>query len=252
MKHLSTSSQVPKDWYKTWFNTPYYEMLYQHHDDSEARRFIDLLIQLLQPAPGDKVLDLACGKGRHARYLAGKGMDVTGIDLSINSILAAREYENEHLAFFSHDMRKPFRSNYFQYVFNFFTSFGYFQSEKDDLRTLKMVRNSLVPGGIFVLDFFNSAQVKAPLPKSEEVLAGGIHFSIYKRVVADRVLKTIRFHADGRDWVFEEKVRLFSMADFQALFDQAQLKIETIFGSYQLEPYDETRSPRLILIARKV
>lgn len=251
MKSALTPSQLESDWYKTWFNTPYYDLLYQHHNDAEAREFIDRMLEVLRPAPNSRVLDLACGKGRHARYLAGKGLDVTGIDLSVNSIEAARHFEHEHLAFYSHDMRKPFRANYFHYVFNFFTSFGYFQTERDDLRTLQMVHSSLVPGGIFVLDFFNSAQVRAQLPKKEVVQRAGIDFVVWKRVDGNRVKKSIQFQADGHAWEFEENVRLFTFSELQALLESAQLQLEHLFGNYQLEPFDEANSPRLILIARK-
>ena len=252
MKRSPIPSQLQRDWYKTWFNTPYYGLLYQQHNDAEARAFIDRILEVLQPDPKARALDLACGKGRHARYLAGKGLEVTGIDLSINSIEVARQFENNHLTFFSHDMRKPFRSNYFHYVFNFFTSFGYFQHARDDLRTLQMVHHSLVPGGTFVLDFFNSTYVKAQLPKMEVIHQGGIEFKIWKRVEGNRVKKTIQFDADGHSWEFEEDVRLFTLPELRELFESVQLSIEQLYGNYQLESFDEASSPRLILIARKI
>ena len=84
----------------------------------------------LQPGPVTAMLDVACGKGRHSRFLAEKGYDVTGIDLSEYSIGEALKYEAENLHFYRHDMRLPFWINYFDYAFNFFTSFGYFQQPK--------------------------------------------------------------------------------------------------------------------------
>ncbi len=85
------------------------------------------------------MLDVACGRGRHSRILASKGFVVTGIDISFDSIAFAKQFENENLDFYQHDMRLPFRVNYFDYAFNFFTSFGYFKTRRehdDAIRTI--------------------------------------------------------------------------------------------------------------------
>ncbi|MBK6950360.1 MAG: methyltransferase domain-containing protein [Haliscomenobacter sp.] len=238
-------------WYEGWFSSPYYEILYRHRDDSEAQAFIDRLLVWLQPKMGALILDLACGKGRYARYLARKGFHVTGLDLSVNSITQAREYEMENLAFFTHDMRLPYRINYFDFTFNFFTSFGYFDQEHDDVRTLKSIALGLKKGGVFVLDFFNSAYVKTHFLGSQEKTVQGIAFKTNKYLQDNRIIKTIDFEDQGRFWHFEESVRLFELQDFERLFRGAGLRIETLFGNYQLDPFDESSSPRLILIARK-
>nr|MCU0349019.1 methyltransferase domain-containing protein [Saprospiraceae bacterium] len=115
------------DWFKNWFNSPYYHLLYKNRDEQEAKNFIDRLLTELRPLDGATVLDLACGKGRYSRYLASKQYKVTGLDIAEESIRFAQQFENEHLSFFQHDMRLPYRINYFDYIFNFFTSFGYFE-----------------------------------------------------------------------------------------------------------------------------
>ena len=84
-------------WFKEWFNTTYYHQLYFKRDDKEAADFIDKLITHLKPAHGSLMLDVACGKGRHSIQLSGKGFDVTGIDLSEDSIMEALKNENEEL-----------------------------------------------------------------------------------------------------------------------------------------------------------
>ena len=113
-------------WYSDWFDSPYYHLLYRHRDEQEARLLIDSLLRYLKPQPCAAVLDLACGKGRHALYMNRQGLAVAGIDLSPASIAYARQLENKLLSFFVHDMRQVFRANAFDYVFNLFTSFGYF------------------------------------------------------------------------------------------------------------------------------
>src|SRR5579872_2594668 len=119
------------DWYKNWFDSPFYKILYQNRDEIEAQEFVETLLTYLQPQPGSAMLDIACGEGRFAKQLAEHGYDVTGIDISNESIEIAQAFESEYLHFFTHDMRFPFYINYFDYAFNFFTSFGYFTHDRD-------------------------------------------------------------------------------------------------------------------------
>ena len=244
------SEKVAREWYREWFDTPYYHILYQNRDEEEAENFIDRLLETLQPPPGASVLDLACGRGRYSRYLAKKGFDVVGLDLSENSIRYARQFERENLSFFRHDMRRPFRTNYFDYIFNFFTSFGYFESEKDDLSTLKNVAAGLKPGGVFVLDFLNSRYVVSRLQGKETKVIDGIRFDIEKFVENRYVFKTVNLEDNGKAYLFCERVRLFVYEDFQRLFQQAGLKITGTYGDYQLRPFDPENSPRLIVRGR--
>ena len=78
-------------WYSSWFDTPYYHLLYKNRDEQEAKAFIDLLCQYLNLPAGSLALDLACGKGRHAKVMAENGLNVTGLDLSPGSIAEARK-----------------------------------------------------------------------------------------------------------------------------------------------------------------
>lgn len=244
-------SEKTAAWYEDWFDSPYYSILYQHRDDTEAHRFIDRLIAYLNPAPGAGMLDLGCGKGRFSRYLAAQGYEVTGLDLSENSIAYAGAFEAPNLSFFTHDMREPYKSNYFDFIFSFFTSFGYFDSDDEHLQTLINIRNGLKAGGYFVLDFFNAANVEKNLPQREEKEIGGIRFLIEKNKEGAYVVKHIRFKDSGVDWHFTERVRLFHCQSLRSLLSQAGLQEEVCFGDYELNPYDEERSPRLILIAQK-
>src|SRR6476620_1008681 len=109
---------MPKKWFQNWFNSPYYHILYKQRDDEEAELFIDNLCSFLKPAREARMLDIACGRGRHAIYLNKKGYDVTGIDLSISSIKFAQQHENPKLHFAVHDMRHLFYINYFDFAFN--------------------------------------------------------------------------------------------------------------------------------------
>lgn len=245
-----TPSKSP-EWFKVWFNSPYYSILYKNRDVLEAQGFIDHLLGYLQPPARAHILDLACGKGRHARYLADLGFYVTGIDIAENSIQYARQFENERLAFFTHDMRQPFRINYFDYIFNIFTSFGYFARRSDHLRSLENIAKGLRPEGIFMMDFFNAEKVIRELQPQETRQVDQYEFQIQRKVQDGYVLKEIRFEAEGREQVFTERVRAFQLSDLEVLFAQAGLQIQTTFGNYQLEPFDPDSSDRLILLAGK-
>ncbi len=179
-----------RDWFRSWFNSPYYHLLYADRNEKEAQDFIARLLDYLKPPPGSTMLDVACGTGRHAKALAAKGFDVTGIDLSPNSIAHALHFANDHLHFYEHDMRELFWINYFQYVFNFFTSFGYFKTHRENSNAIRTMAQSLHNGGTLVLDYLNSKWVEAQLvPQSEKKSANGVHFSINKWSDADHFYK---------------------------------------------------------------
>lgn len=239
------------DWYTTWFNSPYYHVLYRHRNQSEAHAFIDRLLDFLKPIPGSRMLDLACGRGRHSAYLCTKDFVVTGIDLSPANISAARMIQSNSLYFEVHDMREPFSDGYYNYVFNFFTSFGYFDEEDDNIKTLQSVATALKPGGIFVLDFMNAHKVISNEMQEEVREVNGIRFHISKTFRDGFIYKDISFNDQGLDHKFTERVQALQLADFERYFALAKLKITKTFGSYALEPFDPQTSDRLILIAVK-
>ncbi len=242
---------MEKQWYESWFDSPFYHVLYKKRDEREAKAFIDKLIDYLAPEPQARMLDLACGKGRFSRFLASKGFDVTGLDLSENNIEFARQFESDNLSFFTQDMRKAFRINYFDFVFSFFTSFGYFESEKEDLQSLKSIAKGLKKNGIFVLDFFNSNYVVENLVAAEVKEIGGVSFNIKRWVEATHVIKTIQFTVAGQEHLFQERVRLFSLEELENLVQSAHMKTENVFGDYSLDEFDLKASPRMILVIKK-
>ena len=243
-------------WFANWFDSKYYHLLYQHRDEAEAAAFIDVLTDYLTAnlglSPDACLLDMACGKGRHALHLADKGYsEVVGLDLSPQSILAARQYERDGLRFFTQDMRRPYSGNYFDAVFNFFTSFGYFPTEKQHADTLKYVAQNLKANGIFVLDFMNAPKVVAELVPEGEKTADGVHFTWRKKIENGFICKKIEFAIGNNTYEFEERVRAFSLSDLELLLRKSGLNVVRTFGNYQLDAYSETYSDRMIIVARK-
>jgi SAM-dependent methyltransferase len=240
------------DWFESWFDSPYYHLLYSNRDHTEAEEFISRLIDFLKPAPGCRMLDLACGKGRHALALHRKGLDVIGIDLSPQSIAEAKKLETDGLTFFVHDMRRPFMINYFDGVFNLFTSFGYFRDKRDNRQVVDAVCKGLKPGGIFVIDFFNASLVRSEIAScgAGEKEAGGIVFHWKKTIINDVINKNIEVADGAKQCRFAEYVQLLSLEDFRTLL-QDNFEILEIFGDYNLTAFDIETSKRLIIISRK-
>ena len=243
-----------KAWYKDWFNSHYYHLLYQHRDDEEAFRFIRLLIEYLKPTLGCTMVDIACGKGRHSRVLADLGYDVTGIDLSEASIEDAKLGEDEHLHFFVHDMRLPFSINYFEYAFNFFTSFGYFKTKREHDNSIRTIAQSLTPNGIFVIDYLNVHFEEERMERSRQITVEDVNFLITKWHDEEHFFKQIQI-TDTENispkHLYTERVAKFSLGDFTEMLAYQGMQVQEVFGDYHLNRYHVKDSPRMIIIAKK-
>lgn len=245
---------MQQTWFKDWFNSPYYHQLYFNRDDNEAAVFIDNLINYLKPVPGSSMLDVACGKGRHSIQLANKGFDVTGIDLSDDSINEALTCQSDLLHFYKHDMRLPFWINYFDFAFNFFTSFGYFKTRREHDNAIRTIAQSLKKDGIFVMDFLNVHFAEDHLVHQSEKEIEGINYIITKWYDETHFYKKIIIEdpALQEPLIFTEKVAKFSLGDFTEMFAYQGLQIQEVFGDYAFNIYDVKKSPRMVMIAKKI
>lgn len=245
---------MQQPWFKDWFNTPYYHQLYFKRDENEAAAFINKLIAYLDPLPGASMLDVACGKGRHSILLAEKGFDVTGIDLSADSIKEALLSASDTLQFFQHDMRLPFWINYFDYAFNFFTSFGYFNTRREHDNAIRTIAQSIRLNGTFVMDYMNVHYAEDHLVHQFDKEIDGINFFITKWFDETHFYKKIvvEDETQAEPLIFTEKVAKFSLGDFTEMFAYQNLQIQEVFGNYNFDNYDLRKSPRLIMIAKKI
>jgi SAM-dependent methyltransferase len=212
------------EWFEQWFGEEYLR-LYPHRDDAEAEAVVALLERNV-PLAGRRVLDLACGPGRHAARLVQHGARVVGLDLSLPLLSRARARLGAATGLIRGDMRYlPFAPATFDLIVNLFTSFGYFADDAQHVAVLREAARVLAPGGRFMLDYFNADLVRQTLVPREQHMMD-----------------------DGRSFV--ERVRLFAPAELEALVRNAGLSVEQRFGDYRGRPPD-AGAPRFILLCRQ-
>ena len=242
-------------WYRDWFLDANYSVVYEHRDDREAEQIIDLIEKTIGVERNRRVLDIACGSGRHAILFAIRGYsDVTGIDLS-NALLdearSASHKQRMSVRFLERDMR-DLPDEQFDLAVNLFTSFGYFDKDEENARVIDRVAGVLNEGGYFVIDFLNSQYVRKHLVAHDvRLLPGGMRLEQSRWIEEGRVEKRLLIRNGEEAHEYVESVRLFDVKDFERMFGTAGLTIEQKFGGYTGEPFDRDSSKRLILFARK-
>ena len=234
-------------WFQSWFNTSYYHLLYRNRDYKEAEVFIKNIVKYLNLDKDDSILDLACGKGRHSIFLNSLGFNVTGLDLSKNSIKEAKTRESSSLHFDVHDMRNLYNTP-FEVVLNLFTSFGYFEKDLDNFKVIQTIKSSLKQNGIGVIDFMNSPQVIENLIAQNSHKIDGVTFKLKRSYSDGFITKDIDVSDSDKTYQFQEKVRAYSFQDFEVMLSNAGLHLLECFGNYNLEPFNIKTSKRLILI----
>ena len=241
---------MEKQWFESWFDTPYYHLLYKNRDDEEARLFLDRVLDRLPLRAPNSILDLACGKGRHAIYLSQKGFDVTGMDLSPANITAASQSANRHLHFEIRDMRDDLGHDRFDAVFNLFTGFGYFESDEENFSVFGNVHRALKNGGCFLFDYLNEPYVRNLPTAPTEFTLEGIRFRTEKSFSGRWVIKHIDVWDGNMQHRFSEQVAMYSKDEIVAKLAGNGFTVDHIWGDYQLGAYTP-QSPRLILTSFK-
>jgi len=231
-----------------WFDSDYYHTLYKHRDYSEARNFIDNIVEYLDLKKGSKILDLACGIGRHSIYLDEIGFKVVGTDKSPNNIKKAKASQNQSLSFLQMEMIDNTNHKY-DGIFNLFTSFGYVNHDYN-LKTIKNIERQLKDDGTVIVDFMNTLFVKNNLVIEETKVIDDLSFKIERRSDGKYIYKEIKFN-DKKDYFFQEKVMDLSLNDFENYLTRYNLKVIKTFGDYNLNEFDIENSERLIMVIKK-
>lgn len=243
-------------WYEHWFDRDEYELVYQERDDEEARRCVDLIERAVDLRAECSLLDVGCGRGRHAIELARRGCLVTGVDLSEASIQEAKERAREaelthRTRFLVGDMREPVCSGCVEGAMNLFTAFGYFEEEADHLHALEAIAEAVEPGGFFVQDFLNAPHVESQLVPEDRRTEDGVEI-VQRRWIEDgRINKRIDLQRNGEGESFRESVRLLTLEDFERFYARVGLELEATYGDYDGRSYGP-ETPRLIMVSRRV
>ena len=153
-----------------------------------------------------------------------------------------------------HDMRQSFKVNTFDYVFNFFTSFGYFDTDAENHQTIAALHTSLKQNGYLVIDFFNAHKVINNLVPAEQQIIEGVQFDISRELIGQHIVKTIKVTDSKNNFkqTFAERVQAITLEDFTNYLTQNGFAIHQIWGNYALRPFNLTTSDRLIMVAAKV
>ncbi len=245
---MQRSGSEEADWFEAWFGEDYLR-IYQHRDETEAEHVVDLIARFLEGHDVRSVLDLGCGAGRHSRALCERWWTV-GLDLSAALLKIARR-EMPDAPCVRADMRElPFAPESFDLVVNLFTSFGYFEDDRENERVLVRVCDALRRGGTLVIDFLNASQVRSALVPYDERVENGVTIEQTRAISPDDrfVEKTITLRERGKEYI--ERVRLLTPRDLERMLDLAGFAIVARVGDYGGAPWSET-SPRMILFASR-
>jgi cyclopropane fatty-acyl-phospholipid synthase-like methyltransferase len=243
------------DWFEEWFDSPLYEKLYANRDQEEAAELVQLLEETLELDEDSTILDLGCGRGRHAINLNKRGYAVTGIDLSEQAIATAREKAEEeglqNIRFLVRDMREPLPES-FDAVLNLFTTFGYFESDDENASVFESVKQMLEPGGTFVLDYLNATHVKNNYEPADSGEFQDIHYDIERYLSNNAIVKEITFSGDkvGGTKQYAERVKLYELDWFRKELEQRGFEIIHVYGDYHGHDFDPQTSSRLLIICQ--
>lgn len=244
---------MKKNWYEEWFSNKYYLELYSHRNEKEARDLINLVQRSVQIDSGSKVLDVCCGSGRHSLEMARRGYDVTGIDLSrylISETKKSLKKSDERglkARFLIRDMKNFSFAQKFDAAINVFSSFGYFDKDKDNLKVFRNISDSIKKDGCFVFDFLNDGYVRKALVPYDEEIRDGVKI-IQKRHITDGfVCKDIVI---GKS-VYSERIRLYKPAEIKRMLKETGFKTINVFGDYLGNRFHSTNSKRLIIFCKK-
>jgi 2-polyprenyl-3-methyl-5-hydroxy-6-metoxy-1,4-benzoquinol methylase len=242
------------EWFEDWFNSKEYLDVYQHRNESDAKLLFELIIKNIEIPRKGKVLDLACGPGRHSILFARKGFDVTGIDLSENLLRVAESAarkEKLEIQFIKADLRNIELTETFDLVVNLFTSFGFFDKDEDNFSIFRIASDLLKPGGYFVFDFLNSAFIENNLIRESKEDKLQEKIIQKRRIEGDRVIKDIIIQYKGTVKTFYESVKLYRVGELKEAIKEKGLAIKKTFGDFTGRDFMEESSPRIIIIAQK-
>lgn len=242
------------EWYKEWFNTSEYLNVYRHRNDEDALKLAELIFSVVNLKLKSRVLDLACGNGRHSIIFAERGMEVTAVDLSENLLSIAKssaEKLNLHISFINADLRSFLLEKKFDIALNLFTSFGYFEADEENFKIFEQAYFHLKKNGIFVFDYFNSKYLADNLLEHSSEDLDGFRLIQTRCIRNKRIEKKIVIQKNGSEREYMESVKLYSYSELIDQLNKIGFNIIKTFGGFAGTNFNEETSPRLIIFAKR-
>ncbi len=249
-------SQQP--WYESFFGRDYLDVYDLQFSQQRTLSEVAFAEQTLDLHPGQSLLDLGAGPGRHAVVLAQRGYEVHAQDLSREYLTMAEKAAADakvELTTVHSDMRDIPFTDRFDAVINMFSAFGYLESEDEDARVLEAVAAALKPGGRLLMDMINREWVVLNyIQKDWHKGQDGTTYLEYRELDLTTSRNHVTFTALTPEGSAREigghHIRLYTLTEMIALLRAAGLSFEQVLGSFDSEPYSLT-SRRMIVLARK-
>ncbi len=234
------------EWFKDWFASEFYLKVYKHRNNLEAESFLQFIINDLKIGKYSKILDAACGAGRHLAFLQKKGFNAFGFDLSLPLLKVAKnEIVNNYII--NMDIRYTAFKQQFDFIFNLFTSFGYFETDKENFKFFADVKNHLKNNGVIVFDYFNSQFLIKNLVLNNSKYVDNIKITETRNISGGRVNKIITLNNGLEEKSYVESVKLYSYFQLMENFEKLGYRIINQYGNYNGENFNIEKSERLIL-----
>ncbi len=243
-----------ENWFKDWFSSEEYLNVYKHRNDEDATKLLELILRQTKLTQRNSILDAACGAGRHSIYLASKGFQVVGFDLSKTLLIKAKEDAKKRQVknnFVCADLREIYFNKKFDLVINLFTSFGYFKNDEENFKFINTAYSLLNENGFYVLDYFNKNYLVSNLTEESEKVIDSKIITERRKIVNDRIIKEIHIKNGLEEQHFIESVRLYSKNEIISKFNKIGFTKVSVFGDYDGTNYDEQNSSRLIIFFKK-
>lgn len=242
------------DWFQDWFASDFYLSVYSHRNDTDAEKFLNNILEFIPLPDNARVLDAACGSGRHSIIMAKKKFSVTAFDLSkplLKIAVEKAEALNLNINFFNGDLRFIDLKEKFDLILNLFTSFGYFNNNKENFAFIESSYKMLEDKGYFVFDYLNEAFVRKNLVSESEKSIDGLRILEKREITNNRVVKSITIEKNGSTNHYEESVQLYSFDEIKEHFSMIGFKPVKVFGKYDCSEFLPYDSERLIIIFQK-
>jgi len=242
------------DWTVGYFDELYLQ-LFPFPEAAQTDEEVEAVVELL-PSPPARILDLACGQGRHAVRLAQRGYDVVGIDTSLKFLRDARRAADElgvAIDLVESDMREIVYDREFDGVVSFFTAWGY-HDDAENQNVLERIARSLRDGGRLVLDIIHRDWLMSVYqPKDWLTLRDGTDVVVDRQFDAVRGVNVVTHRwpgPDGKPNERQHRLRIYTATEIDRMLRRAGLRPTAWYGGPSLEPFKHT-SRRLLVVAER-